>query len=405
MPPDREPTPSARPGGAAGSARPLPPNFEDPLAALQFDDVVPPPSAPPPSAPPPFHDPADVLDFEEDVPAPVVVRHPSLAPAATPAPALAGNDGSVAPGEAKLRFTDTRLFIEFLKGPFTRRTLDLRLAERHERGASMWIVLQVDGLRDPIRLRSRIQEHLPDGRTRIVLASDPGLQAWLGGFVTAWQLGLETPSVAASPERSGDEAPRRTGPLPPLASDTRPIDPKRLAERLDHLTYYELLGVAAEAPPDDVQQAFHVLSRAYHPDLFHGRSRPEVSLVNSLFRRINEAYSVLRVAARRRAYDEGLVGPRAQWRLRWREDDDASRRRSMAGLDPRERGEHYWSRAVALLDRNSATRTDVAATTVRMLRTAVAFEPDQKEYSQLLDDIVTGRPLHRRRTGGGRPAR
>ena len=391
---------------------PTPPRRPPPLARIAS---VPPPPAPllpvqrtvaPSPGPPAKPLMPEAMRFDAEPNAPVVVRHTSLPPAPMPAPTPT-MESQAPPGEATLRFNDTRLFIDFLMGPFTRRTLDLRLAESHDRGASMWIVLQVGGLRDPIRLRGRVHEHLHDGRTRIVLAGDPGVQAWLGGFVTAWQLGIDTASAHpdAEPERARGEDTRRSGATNRTDPETRPIDPQKLADRLDQLTYYELLGVAAEAPADDIQQAFHVLSRAYHPDLFHGRGRGEVSLVNSLFRRINEAYSVLRVPARRRAYDEGLAGPRAQWRLRWREDEEAARRRNIAGLDPRERGEHYWSRAITLLDRNSATRTDVAATTVRLLRTAAAFEPDQKEYAQLLEDIVAGRPLHRKRSPGTRPSR
>lgn len=62
---------------------------------------------------------------------------------------------------------------------------------------------------------------------------------------------------------------------------------------LDRVSYYELLGVSAEAPEDAIKAAFHDFALAFHPDghLDHG---PEaLTAAQAVFQRGAEAYRVL----------------------------------------------------------------------------------------------------------------
>src|SRR5437867_924042 len=61
--------------------------------------------------------------------------------------------------------------------------------------------------------------------------------------------------------------------------------------------YYELLGVARTASPDEIRRAFRRLARQYHPDVNRDASAGE------RFKEINEAYEVLSNAEKRRHYD------------------------------------------------------------------------------------------------------
>jgi curved DNA-binding protein len=68
--------------------------------------------------------------------------------------------------------------------------------------------------------------------------------------------------------------------------------------------YYETLGVARAASPEEIKQAFRKLARQYHPDVAKDKKTAEEK-----FKEINEANEVLSDPVKRRKYDE--LG--AQW--------------------------------------------------------------------------------------------
>lgn len=68
-------------------------------------------------------------------------------------------------------------------------------------------------------------------------------------------------------------------------------------------TYYEVLGVEADAPQEAVKAAYRRLSWQVHPD--QGGS-------GALFRKVTEAYETLSDPTRRAAYDDSLRTPRGR---------------------------------------------------------------------------------------------
>ncbi|MEL6372460.1 MAG: J domain-containing protein [Pseudomonadota bacterium] len=66
---------------------------------------------------------------------------------------------------------------------------------------------------------------------------------------------------------------------------------------LDQFEPHTVLGVASDAPWDDVRQAFLSLSKLYHPDRYAGvELPPEIQgYLASMARRINAAYGALEV--------------------------------------------------------------------------------------------------------------
>jgi len=61
--------------------------------------------------------------------------------------------------------------------------------------------------------------------------------------------------------------------------------------------YYEILGVKRDASPDEIQKAFRKLARKYHPDVNKSKDAEEK------FKKINEAYEVLKDPEKRSRYD------------------------------------------------------------------------------------------------------
>lgn len=63
--------------------------------------------------------------------------------------------------------------------------------------------------------------------------------------------------------------------------------------------FYEILGIARDATPEQVKQAFRQLARQYHPDL-----NPSNKQAEEKFKIVNEAYEVLSDPAKRSQYDQ-----------------------------------------------------------------------------------------------------
>lgn len=111
----------------------------------------------------------------------------------------------------------------------------------------------------------------------------------------------ERPVAAASP---GAAAAVPSGSNPALEAE---IDDKHA--RLDELTHYELLGVAADADRAEIRRAYLLAAKTYHPDALAraGLSGALRTRANRVFAAISRAHSDLTDPGRRSAYDRRLA--------------------------------------------------------------------------------------------------
>jgi curved DNA-binding protein CbpA len=81
-----------------------------------------------------------------------------------------------------------------------------------------------------------------------------------------------------------------------------------LFDGLECGSYYDFLGVAPDATPPQLQEAFYLRAERLHPDRFFNLSDLELrNKIYEVYKRVAEAYRVLESPAARKEYDEGLA--------------------------------------------------------------------------------------------------
>jgi hypothetical protein len=181
-------------------------------------------------------------------------------------------------------------------------------------------------------------------------------------------------------------APAATAPAAAAAADPE----ARLAwkaERLDALDYFELLGVSTTATAGEVKRAFYTESRAYHPDrFFHLTDEAFKAQVHEVYKRVTEAYYVLRDDVRRRKYLSDVSGPDRARKLRF---DELSEQETKAqvkqqaaeqiGLNPKAR--QLYQTALGDLEHGNLAGAE------RALKMALTYEPQNALYKEKLTEV------------------
>ena len=161
---------------------------------------------------------------------------------------------------------------------------------------------------------------------------------------------------------------------------------------LDGLDYFEVLRVPRTAGAAEVKTAYHRESRAYHPDRYAAMPSPALrDLIGRVYRRVNEAYTVLRDDAKRARYLADVTGPDRARKLRFTESDEAQ----VKGDEMRKMEEQFGTTpngrklfAAALRD-VEAQRWEAAE---RALKAAVMYEPANGKFKELLARVESSKP-------------
>jgi hypothetical protein len=185
----------------------------------------------------------------------------------------------------------------------------------------------------------------------------------------------------------------RIAPLvPPVAPVTAaaapPADPEAQlawkAERLDTLDYFELLGVATTASASEVKRAFYRESRAYHPDrFFHLTDEAFKARVHEVYKRVTEAYYVLRDDVRRPKYLADVTGPDRARKLRFDELAEQQTKAAVKQQAAEQIGLHPKARQLFQTAMTDIDQGNLAAAE-RGLKMALTYEPQNALYKEKL---------------------
>ena len=159
-----------------------------------------------------------------------------------------------------------------------------------------------------------------------------------------------------------------------------PAEIKALAGLIDELDYYQLLELPREAPTSAVRKAYHGLSRRFHPDANRRLEGATRGALESIAKRVAEAYSVLRDPRRRRAYDSQLV--EGINRIQLVDAEARAAQQSIAETQGRTpNGRRFFGMARADIDKGNL---ESAARNIQM---AITFEPDNPYFKKKLEEV------------------
>ncbi|HSM91898.1 MAG TPA: J domain-containing protein [Anaeromyxobacteraceae bacterium] len=157
-----------------------------------------------------------------------------------------------------------------------------------------------------------------------------------------------------------------------------------LAGVLDQLDYFGVLKIPQTASPPEIKAAYYRESRAFHPDRFAAVGDPRVrEVIGRIYRRVNEAWTVLRDDPKRAKYLADVTGPDRAAKLRFTEADEAQVKEEAKrkveeqfGLTPN--GRKFFQ---AALQEIQAKRWDKAESA---LKSAMMYEPANPRFQEQL---------------------
>jgi len=159
------------------------------------------------------------------------------------------------------------------------------------------------------------------------------------------------------------------------------IEAEAVANLLDSLDYFQVLKVDRNASPAELKAAFYRESRLYHPDrVFHVDDPALKANVHRVYKRVTEAWSVLRDEEKRRKYLADISGPQREQKLRWTEESEVERKRAReeeVGSTPN--GRKFYAAGMAAVE---AGRFDEA---LRNFKAALMYEPQNARYREMAE--------------------
>ena len=181
-------------------------------------------------------------------------------------------------------------------------------------------------------------------------------------------------------------------------NDAFQIEVEVLSGALDQLDYFAVLKLEVGASPADIRAAYHRESRVYHPDRYAAVDDAAFrERVGRIYRRINEAYTVLRDDAKRKKYVADIAGPDREKKLRFTEADeaemkDAAKKKIEEQLGQTPNGRKFFATALVEIQ---AQRWDTAQ---RALKSALMYEPGNARFKEQL--AAVDRELEKTRPKG-----
>jgi len=162
------------------------------------------------------------------------------------------------------------------------------------------------------------------------------------------------------------------------------LEVEMLATVLDQLDYYGVLKLEPGAGVAEVKAAYYRESRTFHPDRYAAVESAEVrDMIGRIYRRINEAYTVLRDDRKRTRYLADVSGPERLKKLRFTEVEESAvqadqKRKLEEQLGQTPNGRKFYAAALVEI---AAQRWEAAE---RALKGALMYEAGNARFKEQL---------------------
>ena len=183
-----------------------------------------------------------------------------------------------------------------------------------------------------------------------------------------------------------------SGPVPEGVEPGFAAEVEMLFTQLGELDYFQLLRLGSDAAAADIKRAYHQGSRAFHPDRFFKVADAEfTSRVDHIYKRMNEAYVVLRDDRKRAKYAADVASPNRLAKLRFNEESETETKQAAKKEKEEEIGKTPQGRK--FFEQGSK---DLAAGRFadahRNFKMACTFEPANTLYKEKVIEAEKGLP-------------
>jgi DnaJ-class molecular chaperone len=167
---------------------------------------------------------------------------------------------------------------------------------------------------------------------------------------------------------------------------------KALAQSIDGLDYFQILNLPATASGPQIKTSYYALARALHPDKFYHIQEDELKgAVHKIYKRVTEAYTILKDEPKRIQYLRDIQGPDRAKKLRFNEaseQEQKEQQRQATRVAKTPKGEQMYNASMVALQNG---KLDEA---FKAMQSAVLMEPGNAELKRLLGE------LDKKRKGG-----
>ncbi|MBL8922875.1 MAG: J domain-containing protein [Myxococcaceae bacterium] len=172
-----------------------------------------------------------------------------------------------------------------------------------------------------------------------------------------------------------------------------------IADGLDSQDYFQVLQLPPTASTAEIKRSFYRDSRIYHPDrVFHLQDDVVKGNIGSIYKRITEAYYVLRDDAKRKKYLVDINGPERAAKLRYTEASEAELKAEAKKVVEEEfgttpKGRQLFKTALQEIERQQWSAAE------RNLKSALMYESSNAKFKEKLALVQAKLDEQRKLTG------
>jgi len=158
-----------------------------------------------------------------------------------------------------------------------------------------------------------------------------------------------------------------------------------LSNRIDTLTYFEILNVPQTASRGEIRRAYYQLARSLHPDkFFHLESADVRRAIHLIYKRVTESHAILKDDTKKQRYLKNITGDDRQSHLRYDEGQELQQQKEEREQQEKARtpqGKKMYQAALAEVEKGNFAQA------LKNIQSALLFESGNAAFEDLRDNM------------------